>query len=52
VAVGAGAIPIGQENFRRRPIVQVRDQGFAIEQQERFKLGIVERVAARKPGGN
>jgi ubiquinone/menaquinone biosynthesis C-methylase UbiE len=45
-------IPIGQENFRRRPIVQVRDQGFAIEQQERFKLGIVERVAARKPGGN
>ena len=44
-------IPIGGENFRRRPIVHVRDQGFAIEQQERFKLGIVERVAARKPGG-
>jgi ubiquinone/menaquinone biosynthesis C-methylase UbiE len=43
-------IPIGGENFRRRPIVHVRDQGFAIEQQERFKLGIVERVAARKPG--
>ena len=44
-------IPIGGENFRRRPIVHVHDQGFAIEQQERFKLGIVERVAARKPGG-
>jgi ubiquinone/menaquinone biosynthesis C-methylase UbiE len=44
-------IPIGGENFRRRPIVHVRNQGFAIEQQERFKLGIVERVAARKPGG-
>ncbi len=43
-------IPIGGENFRRRPIVHVRNQGFAIEQQERFKLGIVERVAARKPG--
>jgi ubiquinone/menaquinone biosynthesis C-methylase UbiE len=41
----------GRENFRRRPIVHVRDQGFTIEQQERFKLGIVERVAARKPGG-
>jgi ubiquinone/menaquinone biosynthesis C-methylase UbiE len=43
-------IPIGGENFRRRPIVHVRNQGFAIEQQERFRLGIVERVAARKPG--
>lgn len=43
-------IPIGGENFRRRPSVHVRDQGFAVEQQERFKLGIVERVAARKPG--
>jgi ubiquinone/menaquinone biosynthesis C-methylase UbiE len=42
-------IPIGGENFRRRPINHVRDRGFAIEQQERFKLGIVERVAARKP---
>jgi ubiquinone/menaquinone biosynthesis C-methylase UbiE len=45
-------IPIGGENFRRRPILQVRDQGFVIERQERFKLGIVERVAARKPGGS
>ncbi len=43
-------IPIGGENFRRRPVVHVRNQGFAIEQQERFKRGIVERVAARKPG--
>jgi ubiquinone/menaquinone biosynthesis C-methylase UbiE len=44
-------IPTGGENFRRRPIVHVRDQGFAIEQEERFTLGIVERVVARKPGG-
>jgi ubiquinone/menaquinone biosynthesis C-methylase UbiE len=43
-------IPIGGENFRRRPVLHVRDQGFVIEQQERFKLGIVERVVARKPG--
>jgi ubiquinone/menaquinone biosynthesis C-methylase UbiE len=44
-------IPMAGENFRRRPVVHVRDQGFEIEEQERFKLGIVERVAARKLGG-
>lgn len=43
-------IPIGGENFRRRPINHVRAAGFAIERQERFKLGIVERLVARKPG--
>jgi ubiquinone/menaquinone biosynthesis C-methylase UbiE len=43
-------IPLGGENFRRRPVVHVQDQGFDIEQRERFKLGIVERVAARRPG--
>lgn len=42
-------IPIGGENFRRRPINHLRERGFTIERQERFKLGIVERVAARKP---
>jgi ubiquinone/menaquinone biosynthesis C-methylase UbiE len=42
-------IPLGGENFRRRPIHHVRDRGFMIDQQERFKLGIVERIAARKP---
>jgi ubiquinone/menaquinone biosynthesis C-methylase UbiE len=42
-------IPIGGENFRRRPINHVRNRGFMIEQQERFKAGIVERVVARKP---
>jgi ubiquinone/menaquinone biosynthesis C-methylase UbiE len=43
-------IPTGGEHFRRRPVRHVRDQGFVIEQQERFTLGIVERVVARKPG--
>jgi ubiquinone/menaquinone biosynthesis C-methylase UbiE len=43
-------IPTGGEHFRRRPLLHLRDQGFVIEQQERFKLGIVERVVARKPG--
>jgi ubiquinone/menaquinone biosynthesis C-methylase UbiE len=43
-------IPIGGEHFRRRPVLHVREQGFAVERQDRFKLGMVERVVARKPG--
>src|SRR6266511_753738 len=42
-------IPLGGEHFRRRPLEHVRAQGFHVERQERFKLGIVERLAARKP---
>ncbi|MGH3680542.1 MAG: class I SAM-dependent methyltransferase [Natronosporangium sp.] len=41
-------IPLGEEHFRRRPIRHVRDQGLVIERHERFKLGIVERLAAGK----
>jgi ubiquinone/menaquinone biosynthesis C-methylase UbiE len=37
------------EHFRRRPHDTVLDAGFEIERQERFALGIVERLAARKP---
>lgn len=44
------SIPFGGENFRRRPYVQVVDQGYAIERHDRFKAGIVERLTARKPG--
>jgi hypothetical protein len=36
------------EHLLRRPLEQVVAQGFEIERVERFKLGIVERVAARK----
>jgi ubiquinone/menaquinone biosynthesis C-methylase UbiE len=43
-------IPLGGEHFRRRPINDVTAQGFAVQRHERFKLGIVERLAARKPG--
>jgi ubiquinone/menaquinone biosynthesis C-methylase UbiE len=43
-------IPTAGEHFRRRPLTHVRDLGFQIEETERFKLGIVERVCARKPG--
>ncbi|MGH3663771.1 MAG: class I SAM-dependent methyltransferase [Micromonosporaceae bacterium] len=42
-------VPMGGEHFRRRPSRQVRDLGYAIERRDRFKLGIVERIAARKP---
>lgn len=42
-------LPIGGENFRRRPIKHVRAQGFTIEEHDRFRLGIVERLVATKP---
>jgi ubiquinone/menaquinone biosynthesis C-methylase UbiE len=40
---------LGGEYLRRRPLLQVRAEGFEVEQRERSKLGIVERLAARKP---
>jgi len=43
------SIPVGGEHFRRRPLTHVQAMGFAVEAHERFKLGIVERLAARKP---
>jgi ubiquinone/menaquinone biosynthesis C-methylase UbiE len=42
-------IPLGEEHMRRRPLHQVQAEGFQIERRERSKLGIVERLAARKP---
>src|SRR6266540_405048 len=42
-------IPLGGEHFRRRPLEHVGALGFQVERQERFKLGIVERLAVRKP---
>ncbi|MHA6800033.1 class I SAM-dependent methyltransferase [Bounagaea algeriensis] len=42
-------IPVGGEHFRRRPIRHVRTAGFDVEQHGRFKAGVVERLAARKP---
>ena len=42
-------VPLGGEHFRRRPITHVQALGYAIERHQRFKLGIVERLAARKP---
>ncbi len=37
------------DHVTREPLRHLRAQGFAIERLERSKLGIVERVAARKP---
>ncbi|MFF2809733.1 class I SAM-dependent methyltransferase [Streptomyces sp. NPDC058000] len=44
-------VPLGGEHLLRRPLRQVQAAGLEIEQRDRFKLGIVERLAARKPVG-
>jgi ubiquinone/menaquinone biosynthesis C-methylase UbiE len=43
-------IPLAGEYFRRRPVLYLAELGFLIEEAERFTLGVVERVCARKPG--
>jgi ubiquinone/menaquinone biosynthesis C-methylase UbiE len=45
-------VPLGGEHFRRRPLNDVRAAGFDVEQVQRFKLGLVERLVARKPATN
>ncbi|MGG7575969.1 class I SAM-dependent methyltransferase [Streptomyces sirii] len=42
-------VPLGGEHVLRRPLRHVQAAGLRIEQRDRFKLGIVERLAARKP---
>ena len=43
------SVPAQGEHFRRRPIKHVEALGFTIGDHDRFKLGIVEQLAARKP---
>lgn len=43
------SMPVGGEHFRRRPLRLVEALGFTVERRDRFKLGIIERLAARKP---
>ncbi|MER5620158.1 class I SAM-dependent methyltransferase [Streptosporangium sp. NPDC002544] len=43
------SVPAAGEHYCRRPLIGVREMGFAVERHERFKLGTVERFAARKP---
>jgi ubiquinone/menaquinone biosynthesis C-methylase UbiE len=38
------------DHLLRRPLEHVLAEGFEIEEIERYKLGIVERLSARKPG--
>lgn len=42
-------VPLQGEHFLRRPLHRVRAEGLSIERCERFKLGLIERLAARKP---
>ncbi|MFI7120069.1 class I SAM-dependent methyltransferase [Amycolatopsis sp. NPDC049868] len=41
-------VPMAGEHFLRRPFDKIGDLGLAVEQRERFKLGLVERLVARK----
>jgi ubiquinone/menaquinone biosynthesis C-methylase UbiE len=41
--------PLNEEHFLRRPLLQVQAEGFEIQRRERAKLGVVERLTARKP---
>lgn len=41
-------VPLAGEHFLRRPLTKVRAAGFDVEQVQRFRLGLVERLVARK----
>jgi len=43
------SIRFGADHLTREPLEHLRAEGFEIEELERSKLGIVERIAARKP---
>ncbi|MBI1757678.1 MAG: class I SAM-dependent methyltransferase [Actinobacteria bacterium] len=43
------SVPLHGEHFGRRPSARLPAAGFAIERVERSKLGMMERVMARKP---
>lgn len=42
-------VPMAGEHFRRRPYHTVTARGLEIVRRDRFKLGIIERLVARKP---
>ncbi|RSN19567.1 SAM-dependent methyltransferase [Streptomyces sp. WAC 05977] len=41
-------VPMAGEHFLRRPLEKIDGLGLAVEHRERFKLGLVERLVARK----
>ena len=42
------SVPLAGEHFRRRPLKLVEALGLPVQQRERFKLGLVERLVAGK----
>lgn len=45
-------VPLAGEYFLRRPLRHVQARGLDVEQQQRFKLGLVERLVVRKQTGS
>ena len=45
-------VPMASEHFLRRPLIKVRQRAFTVERAERFKLGLIERIVARKLAHN
>jgi ubiquinone/menaquinone biosynthesis C-methylase UbiE len=43
-------VPLQGEHFLRRPLGHVKAAGLQVEQRQRFRLGMIERIAARRPG--
>jgi ubiquinone/menaquinone biosynthesis C-methylase UbiE len=43
------SVRFGADHLTREPLEHLRAEGFEIDELERLKLGIVERIAARKP---
>ena len=41
-------VPMGGEHFRRRPAQHLPGAGFEVTESQRFKLGLIERLAAGK----
>ncbi|MDX3194479.1 class I SAM-dependent methyltransferase [Streptomyces sp. MN03-5084-2B] len=46
--VELASVPLAGEHFRRRPLKLVEALGLPVDQRERFKLGLVERLVAGK----
>ncbi|MFP5284008.1 MAG: class I SAM-dependent methyltransferase [Actinomycetes bacterium] len=48
-AADLASVPLQGEHFRRRPVLRLPGLGLRIEEQQRFRLGLVERVVAVRP---
>ena len=46
------AVRFEADHLLREPLEHLRAEGFEVERLQRSKLGIVERVSARKPAGS